>query len=161
MKRDILLLGDPKLYERSLLISEDELRLVDGWVEDLRDTLLAFRGKYHVGRAVAAPQVGIMKRLIYRNLDGVETVFINPTLRFDDTEAIELWDDCMSFPNLLVRVRRHARCRVMYRDRQWNEHEDRLSGDMSELLQHEYDHLDGILATMRAIDQRSFKAVLR
>lgn len=160
MRRNILLLGDPTLYETSCEVAYEQLPLIEGWVEDLRDTLLAFRKRYHAGRAIAAPQIGITQRLIYRNLDGVETVFINPRLLFDDDDMFELWDDCMSFPNLLVRVMRHVRCTITYRDGNWVEHTEKLEGDMSELLQHEYDHLDGILATMRAVDDKSFKVTL-
>ncbi|HCL79747.1 MAG TPA: formylmethionine deformylase, partial [Synergistaceae bacterium] len=71
-------------------------------------------------------------------------------------EQFEVLDDCMSFPNLLVRVMRHRRCRIDYRDMDWVEHSVELEGDLSELLQHEYDHLNGILATMRAVDSRAF-----
>ncbi len=84
------------------------------------------------------------------------TVFINPVLKLIGDEEIEVMDDCMSFPNLLVKVRRHKKSRILYRDMKWNEQEMVLEGDLSELLQHEYDHLDGILATMRAIDNHSF-----
>ena len=69
---------------------------------------------------------------------------------------MELWDDCMSFPELLVKVRRHAQCTIRFRDLAWNEHRMDLDGDLSELLQHECDHLDGILAVSRAIDGKSF-----
>jgi len=69
---------------------------------------------------------------------------------------MEVWDDCMCFPDLLVRVKRHRSCRIRYRDLEWNEQTMNLTGDLSELLQHEYDHLDGVLAVNRAIDSRSF-----
>ena len=63
----------------------------------------------------------------------------------------------MSFPELLVKVRRHYSLRMHFRDKNWEEQVWDLEGDMAELLQHEYDHLDGILATMRAIDEKSFR----
>jgi peptide deformylase len=69
---------------------------------------------------------------------------------------MEVMDDCMSFPHLLVRVQRYKKCKITYRDMKWQKQEMVLEGDLSELLQHEYDHLDGILATMRAVDTRSF-----
>ena len=65
-------------------------------------------------------------------------------------------DDCMSFPKRLVRVRRYRHCLLRYLDENWEPQEKRMDDDMSELIQHEYDHLDGILATMRAIDNKSF-----
>ena len=64
--------------------------------------------------------------------------------------------DCMSFPKLLVSVRRYRHCILRYLDENWEPQEKRMDDDMSELIQHEYDHLDGILATMRAIDNKSF-----
>ena len=81
---------------------------------------------------------------------------INPVLEFPDGEMMEVMDDCMSFPGLLVKVDRYRRCRIHYKDRSWQDKEMELEGDLSELLQHEYDHLDGILATMRAKDSRAF-----
>jgi len=70
-------------------------------------------------------------------------------------EMMEVWDDCMSFPELLVKVKRNKRCKIHYKDLDWKNNV--LEGDLSELLQHEYDHLDGILAVQRAIDNKSFK----
>lgn len=82
-------------------------------------------------------------------------LFINPRLTFPDAETIEVLDDCMSFPDLMVRVRRYKRCLIHYKDEQWKDCVMELEGDMSELIQHEYDHLDGILATLRAVDHKA------
>ena len=82
---------------------------------------------------------------------------INPELSNLSDEMIELWDDCMSFPSLLVKVRRHKKITVSYFDLNWQKHTKELEDAMSELIQHEYDHLDGILAVQRAIDKHSFK----
>ena len=79
-----------------------------------------------------------------------------PMLDMMSKEIIELWDDCLCFPNLLVRVRRHKSCRISYQDEEWKKREMWLDGDLSDLLQHEFDHLDGILAVSRAIDGQSF-----
>ena len=114
------------------------------------------RSTYNFGRAIAAPQLGIMKRLIYMNIDK-PVVFINPEFTYLSGECFELWDDCMSFPNLLVRVKRHKSLVLQYLDDQWQPQEWAMEDDLSELLQHEYDHLEGILCTMRAVDHRSFK----
>lgn len=59
---------------------------------------------------------------------------------------MEVWDDCMCFPDLPVKVMRHKSCRIRYRNQDWEEESMLLHGDLSELLQHEYDHLDGVLA---------------
>lgn len=155
MKRDILLLGNEELYQISEPVKQDEIESIKSVVQDLHDTLMDFREKYHAGRAIAAPQIGVKKRLLYMFIDE-PVVFINPVLEFPDNEMMEVLDDCMSFPNLLVKVMRHKRCRIKYLDMNWKEQVMSLEGDLSELLQHEFDHLDGILATMRAIDNKSF-----
>lgn len=154
--KDLLMLGDPMLYKPSIEVGPGEKELVAQTVRDLHDTLMAFRKKHGAGRAIAAPQIGVFKRIVYMNM-GTPLVFVNPVLAEKSEELIELWDDCMSFPGLLVRVRRHKGCRIDYLDGDFKEASMDLEGDFSELLQHEVDHLDGVLATMRAIDGRSFR----
>lgn len=155
MIKEILKLGNPQLYEISTPITEEDLPNLKEWVEDLHDTLMEYRKVYGAGRAVAAPQIGIQKRLLYMYLDKAY-VFVNPVMEFPDDETYELLDDCMSFPGLIVKVRRYKRAIIKYFDMDMNPQEMKLEGDLSELLQHEYDHLDGILATMRAVDNKSF-----
>ena len=155
MKKEIILLGNEELYQISEPLKKDEIENIKFIVQNLHDTLLDFREKYHAGRAIAAPQIGVKKRLLYMFIDK-PVIFINPVLEFPDDEMMEVLDDCMSFPNLLVKVKRYKRCRIKYLDMDWKEQEMSLEGDLAELLQHEYDHLDGILATMRAIDNKSF-----
>jgi len=154
MVREILLLGNPKLYQVSAEIDKEEMGTIKAVVDDLHDTLMDYRKKYGVGRAIAAPQIGIFKRLIYMQIDQ-PVVFINPVLHFEDDELMEVLDDCMSFPGLLVKVKRYKRCTIEFKDLDFNDHKLKLEGDLSELLQHEYDHLNGILATMRAVDNKA------
>jgi peptide deformylase len=153
---DLLLLGDPRLYEVCEPVRPDEQSLVAGWVADLHNVMQEVRSRYGFGRAIAAPQLGILKRLIYMNIDR-PVVFINPTLTNLSDERFELWDDCMSFPSLLVRVSRHKSLTIKYLDEHFRPQEWPMTDDLSELLQHEYDHLDGILCTMRAIDDKAFQ----
>lgn len=155
MVREILILGNPKLYEISTDITEADVPQISGWITDLHDTLMEYRKVYGAGRAVAAPQIGVQKRLLYM-FDKRPYVFINPVLTFPDTEKYELMDDCMSFPGLIVRVSRYRRAEIRYLDADLQPQKMQLEGDYSELLQHEYDHLDGILATMRAVNNKSF-----
>ena len=155
MERDILLLGNPRLYEISEEVKREELEELRFVFTDMFDCIRGIRRDYGFGRAIAAPQIGVQKRLICILTDQ-PYVIINPRLEFVGNEMMELMEDCMSFPNLLVRVRRYRRCILHYLDENWKEQEMYLEDDMSELIQHEYDHLDGILATMRAIDNKSF-----
>lgn len=153
--REILMLGNPDLHRTCDPVERHELGFVRSLIEDLRDTLLDFRQRYGAGRAIAAPQIGVFKRVVYMEIDE-PLVYINPALELMGSEQVMLWDDCMSFPDLLVRVRRHRQCRITYRDERWAEASAVLRDDISELLQHECDHLDGILAISRAVDERSF-----
>jgi peptide deformylase len=154
--KDILLLGDPRLYEVCEPVKEEELEEMKPIVDGMAGVVLEFRAKYGLGRAVAAPQLGVMKRLIVMNIDRPIAI-INPEIIEKSDEMMELWDDCMSFPNLLVRLRRHRRIKIKFRDLEWKEHVWELEDGLSELMQHECDHLDGILATMRAVDDKGFK----
>jgi peptide deformylase len=152
----ILQLGNPLLYRVSESVKREEIETIKPHIQQLHEALMQFRDKYKRGRAIAAPQIGVFKRIIYMNIDNQPTVFINPEFTWKSPEMFELWDDCMSFPDLLVKVTRHTSCKLQFFDMNWEKNELELSGDLSELLQHEYDHLDGILATMRAVDGKSF-----
>ena len=153
MIRKILLLGNNDLYQKSEPVEKNEDILPI--VRDLHDTLMNFRNTYHAGRAIAAPQICVKKRILYMYIDK-PVIFMNPVLEFSDDELMEVLDDCMSFPNLYVKVQRHKRCKIKYYDESWKYCEMLLENDLSELLQHEYDHLDGILATMRAVNEKAF-----
>jgi peptide deformylase len=153
--REILKLGNPRLYETSTPVERAEVPAFQPVVRDLHDTIMDFRERYGAGRAIAAPQIGVMKRLVYMHISE-PVVFFNPVIELQSDAMMQVWDDCMCFPDLLVKVLRYRTCRITYRDLDWNEQTMRLEGDLSELLQHEVDHLDGILAVSLAVDARSF-----
>ena len=156
----IILLGDPRLHLVSEPVKREELPDLLPVIEDLHDILFEYKARFaHYGafRGIAAPQIGVMKRLIYTNIADKPTVFINPELINLSEEMFEMWDDCMCFPNLLVRLKRHASCSIKYFDLDFNPQIQHLEGGLSELLQHEFDHLNGILSTQRAIDNQSFR----
>jgi len=151
----ILKLGSPKLYEISEPVMRTELESLMPVIVELHHILMEFKVRYHAGRAISAPQVGVMKRLIYMNIIK-PVVIINPELFDLSSEMMELWDDCMCFPDLFVRVKRHKKCKLRFLNERWKEEIWELEDDLSELLQHEYDHINGILATQRAVDDKSF-----
>lgn len=97
MVREILKLGNSRLYEISKEITDADIDYLPGWITDLHDTLMNYRKTYGAGRAIAAPQIGIQKRLLYMFVDK-PYVFINPTVSFTDNEKYTLMDDCMSAP---------------------------------------------------------------
>ena len=152
----VLLLGDPRLHEKSREVNKEDLHYVKQVVQDLHDILFEFKAKYGAFRAIAAPQIGEMIRLIYINIDK-PVVILNPKFTYLSDEQFEVWDDCMCFPNLLVKVKRHQKAVMEYLDENLEPQQMELSDSLAELLQHEYDHLEGILATQRAIDPQSFR----
>jgi len=153
--RQVLQLGNLQLYDVSAPLEMKDLDGLGAVVEDLHDTLMDFRSRYGAGRAIAAPQIGFMRRLIYMHVDR-PVIMINPVIDQKSREMMEVWDDCMCFPELLVKVQRHRRCRIAFRGPAWQEQSLLLEDDLSELLQHECDHLDGVLATDRALDRHAF-----
>lgn len=153
--RNILLLGNPLLNQPSEPVNKDEFPAAKAVSRDLHDTLMDFRARHGWGRAIAAPQISVLKRMVYLHVEQ-PWLIINPKLVGMSKETMELWDDCMSFPDLLVRVRRRRSFTLVYRNEQWAERTLAVEGVLSELLQHEIDHLDGVLAVSRAINGTSF-----
>ncbi len=154
--KDILMLGNPLLHNVSEPVEPKELDNLIPIIDEMFNTIVEFRKLHGVGRAIAAPQLGLQKRIICLNIDK-PVELINPVLTELSPEVFEMWDDCMSFPNLLVKLKRHKSLTLKFYDRNWNEHTWQLEGDMAELIQHEYDHLKGILSVQRAIDNKSFR----
>jgi len=150
----ILLLGDPGLYRVSEPVEPTEVSDLRLAIDDLFDTMRDFQARHGWGRAIAAPQIGVHKRVVCVLVDR-PIALLNPVLEDPSEETCEFWEDCMSFPELLVRLRNPARCTLRYRDLDWRERRARLDGDMAELIQHEVDHLNGVLSIQRALDDRS------
>jgi peptide deformylase len=122
-------------------------------VKNLKDTLEHFRRTNGFGRGISAPQIGTLKRIICMNVDKW-IILINPIITGRSRETMRLWDDCFSFPEIMVKVKRFKKIRVRYCDESMKECTSDFIGDWSELVQHEIDHLDGILAIDRAIDSK-------
>ena len=152
--RRILQLGDPLLRAVSARVATPAE--AEPVFEDLRDTLHEFQRAHGFGRGISAVQIGEPKRLIYIELDGRAYRLRNPEYEFQSAETFQLWDDCFSFPQLLVRLERAQRVRARYEDEESGTQVLEADGAFSELLQHEIDHLDGVLAIDRALDRNSF-----
>ncbi|HWC00812.1 MAG TPA: peptide deformylase [Bryobacteraceae bacterium] len=151
--RAILQLGNPLLRAVSSPVTDPSEALPV--FEDLRATLAAFRRSHGFGRGISAIQIGEPKRLIYIEFDGLAHCLMNPEYVLRSAETFRLWDDCFSFPGLLVHLERSVTVGVRYLDENGAERQIEASGALSELLQHEMDHLDGILAIDRALDRNS------
>lgn len=158
--RQIRLLGDPILRKQCKRVGRnigaDDLQTI----EDLRDTLENFRVSHGFGRGIAAPQIGVDKRIIYinirRRVDIYDNGFalIDPEIVKHSRQTMVLWDDCFSFPELIVKVRRSTRITVKFRDVEGRSRHLLAEGDLSELLHHEIDHINGVLAIDRATDSK-------
>jgi peptide deformylase len=151
--RRILQLGDPLLRQVSRPVPEPASAVAV--LADLADTLAAFRREHGFGRGISAIQIGQPVRVIFLNVEGSDHELINPEFVDRSSETFELWDDCFSFPGLMVRVRRHQSVTIRFQNRLGALQTLVAQGAMSELIQHEMDHLDGILAVDRAIDRDS------
>lgn len=150
MQPAILRLGDPRLRRVAAPVDPADPTLAAD-LDRLHRALADFRAAHGFGRAIAAPQLGIDRRLIAMNLGAGPLAIVDPEIVWRSAETFTLWDDCLCFPDLLVRVRRHASISVRYRDAAGAVVvRERLPRDESELFQHEIDHLDGILAVDRA-----------
>jgi peptide deformylase len=152
---EILQLGHPGLRRPSAPVGEGRDAAFGHQARVLAETLEAFRERFGFGRAIAAPQIGVLRRLIAVNLDGDPFLVVDPQITWRSEDTFTMWDDCMSFPGLLVRLRRHRSISLAYVDaegapRVW----ERMDLPTSELFQHEVDHLDGVLAVDRAEDVR-------
>ena len=114
----------------------------------MRETLRDWQSRFGSGRAIAAPQIGAPVRMIYVEMDKPWPL-INPEIVDIGTEDFSVWDDCFSFPNLLVQCLARVPDSRPVPGHQGEWHEVDLEGDRAELLQHEIDHLDGVLAVDR------------
>jgi peptide deformylase len=156
MSLPILPLDDPRLRLTCEAVSDINDLQFQHENKTLKDTLNAFRADYGFGRGIAAPQIGIAKRFIALNLGEASFTIINPVITWRSEETFTMWDDCMCFPTLLVMVRRHASISLRFIDEQSKLQEwTHLTRAVSELLQHEINHLDGVLAIDLAVDERS------
>ena len=156
MEKEVLLMGNPILREVSKVVSDFSNERLKQDITDLKDTLDAFRKKHSFGRGIAANQIGVTKRLIALNLGRETFVIINPKITLNNKDTFTLWDDCMSFPDLFVMVKRYKSINVEYQDEFGNKkYWGNLSQAESELLQHEIDHLDGILAVDKQLGKEA------
>jgi peptide deformylase len=144
--RRIRQLGDPILRTRCERIQDPKSAATRLVADDLRDTLRAAREKYKMGRALAAPQIGAPVRLVFVQIDKQRWTMVNPEITDVGPDDFLVWDDCFSFPNLLVRVNRAYQVTLNFTDLKGKSQTLELEGALAELLQHEIDHLDGILA---------------
>lgn len=155
----ILTIGDPRLEQVCKEVVAGDVDLAHE-VRLMHHTLAHFRRTHGYGRGLAAPQVGVLKRTIVLDLGATPFALINPEITWRSGEMFEIWDDCLSVPDRVVRVQRHRSISVRYldekgRQRNWT----KLPADLAELVQHEVDHLNGILMLKRAWGENAVRPI--
>jgi len=154
----ILQLGNPVLRQRCVPVTDPASPEVWDLIRNLADTLAHWRSETGYGRGIAAPQIGVLQRVIFLKLPGAEPwPLINPEIVERSKEKIVVWDACLSFLSIFMQVERHREITVRYQklDGYVVEVEASEDNNLSELLQHEIDHLDGILAIDRVTDVKT------
>ncbi len=167
--KNILKIGNPLLREKSKEVPLTEIRSkeIKELVRDMFDSMKAFNG---IG--LAAPQIGVLKRVVIigyepserypevkfdKELDGIKyRVLINPQIEYLTQETIGMWEGCLSVPGMRGYVERPKKVRIQFYDLEENFHDEVLEGFEAIVVQHECDHLEGILYVDRLKDTRLF-----
>lgn len=161
MKRAICRMGNPILRKKAEAVTKDYL-LSDSFsrlVADLEDSM-----RHYGGIGIAAPQIGVDLQVAIIELTGVNrygeemnlpfTVFVNPTISYLTDKNQGFWEGCLSVPGLRGYVERPEKVRVNYLNLKGEAEELVAEGFLATVLQHELDHLQGILYIDRIKDPR-------
>lgn len=159
--RTLLRMGDARLLQPAAPVGEFGTPALAALIEDLFDTMAA-----HGGVGLAAPQIGVGLQVVIFGFERSErypdaapvprTILLNPVIVPLTEEREEGWEGCLSVPGLRGVVPRYAALRYEGRDPQGNPIRREVSGFHARVVQHECDHLDGILYPMRMTDMRRF-----
>jgi peptide deformylase len=161
MIREVLRMGDPRLLEKSRAVEAFDTRDLRALVGDMRDTMAHLNGA-----GLAAPQIAVPLRVVifgvvrnprYPDAEEVpDTVLINPVIAPIGDEVEEAWEGCLSVPGMRGVVRRFKRLRYQGFDEAGRPIDRSVEGFHARVVQHECDHLDGILYPMRIRDMSMF-----
>ena len=161
MIRDVLRMGDPRLLQKAAPVGDFQDAFLKNLLVDMRDTMAHLNGA-----GLAAPQIGVGLRVVifgvsanprYPGIEPVpQTVLINPELTPLSDEEEEGWEGCLSVPGMRGWVPRWRRLRYKGFDETGKPFEREVEGFHARVVQHEVDHLDGVLYPMRVRDLRRF-----
>ena len=161
MIREVLKMGDPCLLQQAQPLQRFDTSELHALLADLRDTMA-----HLAGAGLAAPQIGVSLQVVifgfeqnprYPQAEAIpDTVLINPLLTPLSDELEEDWEGCLSLPGLRGMVPRHVRLRYQGFDELGNPIDRSVSGFHARVVQHECDHLAGILYPMRIRDLSKF-----
>lgn len=139
----------------------EEIKVVNNEVLEIAEGMIATLKSYkNGGVGLAAPQVGVLKRLILvrlpRTIGGYTEpiVFINPKITSFSNDMVIAEEGCLSIPDTFLKIARHKNVTVEYLDDKGNHHEEKLSDYAARIVQHEVDHINGILITDRYQQQK-------
>src|SRR5919108_6040796 len=159
--RPVLRIGDPRLRAAAEAVTEFGTPELDALVEDMLDTMRA-----NAGAGLAAVQLGVSQRVVifgfdrnprYPDAEPVPfTVLVNPQITALGPERELGWEGCLSVPGLRGLVPRHARIRYRGYDQFGAPIDRTVDGFHARVVQHECDHLDGILYPQRMEDMSAF-----
>ena len=134
--REIRVVGDRVLTKKCRPVEKMTPRISE-LIDDMFDTMYEANG---VG--LAAPQVGILKRIVVMDVDGTPHLLINPEI-LETSGSQTGAEGCLSLPGIHETVKRGDKIRVKYMDENFVEHEEEVEGYLARVMQHEFDHLDG------------------
>jgi peptide deformylase len=154
MTLDIRMFGDPVLKTRASLVES-----FDGSLSNLAEDMLATM-REHEGVGLAANQVGRLKRILVAALEEDEFVLVNPVVEEAAETTEKELEGCLSIPGIQVEVERPTAITVSGQDASGSPLKIEASGLLARILQHEIDHLDGVLILDRT-DRESRKAAMR
>src|SRR6056297_2812034 len=120
-RKKVILIGNPILRKKSeeLTPRDPEADII---IQDLADTLRDLQRIKKNGRALAAPQIGVLKKVVFCNLPDRTFALINPTITRHSEETFDVWDSCFSFDvQFFVEVKRYSSIEVTYFDENWND----------------------------------------
>jgi peptide deformylase len=152
--RKVLMIGNEFLRKKAESIDfvKDP---VEQYIQDLRDTLHHIQREKRIGRAITGSQIGYLKRIIYMEAEEHKIIMINPQITQKSKEAFEVWDSCFSADVAFFgKTLRHKAITVAYINENHEEIHEVFTDGLSELFQHEIDHLEGILFTDHIIDNQ-------
>ena len=144
----IVMYGDPVLRKRATDIKKGELD-VKSLTEDMFETMHAAQG---IG--LAAPQIGKSVRMFVVDgtsledepgMEDFRKVFINAEIIDEEEDHVDMEEGCLSIPHIREKVNRPDAIRIKYYDEEWNAHDEKFEGMKARIIQHEYDHIEGVL----------------
>ncbi len=161
----IVVYGDPVLKKRARDLEKGEIDIQE-FIDDMYETMEAAKG---IG--LAAPQIGKSIRVFIvdgrpleeEGMEDFRKVFINPQIIEETGDMWAFEEGCLSIPNIREDVRRNEELTIRYFDENWVEHTETYDGMKARIIQHEYDHLEGVLFTdyLSPLKKRMLKGKLQ